>query len=207
MRASVDDRQLVMAVAVSPKRLADGTCGASPAFGQVTDEGNPQLIWAKITVVVPSLEFGETQQWEGEFGACPTTDTALELAIVAPLAGRDVFLNRIRWSRMLTGLTECANFPTAIRKPAPRRSADRPAIPEGRCPALGGAGPNPGGRMRPRGIKPRLPQGTLRGPPRPLRWTAGALAGPRSTAVRVYGCPMTKLIGGLGMGDRCLAQS
>lgn len=97
MRASADDRQLVMAVAVSPKRLADGTCGTGPAVGRVTDEGNPQLIWANLSVLLPNLTFDEVQLWEGEFGACPTADSALELEIGAPLSGRDVVVNKIRW--------------------------------------------------------------------------------------------------------------
>ncbi|MEZ5382781.1 MAG: hypothetical protein R2754_13440 [Microthrixaceae bacterium] len=97
MRTSDDDGKLVLEVAVSPKRLVDGSCGASPASGTVTDDGNPLLVWASVTVVVPKLDFDEMQQWEEEFGACPTADTALELKIGAPMAGRDVVLDKVRW--------------------------------------------------------------------------------------------------------------
>mgnify|MGYP003377545511 CR=1 FL=1 len=55
------------------------------------------MIWANLSGLLPNLTFDEVQRWEGEFGACPTADSALELEIGAPLSGRDVVVNKIRW--------------------------------------------------------------------------------------------------------------
>lgn len=98
LRASADDRKLVLDVAVSPVRLADRTCGAGPPYGEVTDEGHPDVVWASARVVLPNVGPDEAlPEWAEEFGDCPTLDTALELEIGPTLAGRDVVIDHVRW--------------------------------------------------------------------------------------------------------------
>lgn len=97
LRARDDDHGLVVDAVVPQVRLADGSC-AGEVGGWIEDEGNPELVWVSMRSAVPNVSLDPRLDLPRlEHGACPDGSSTIELTMDAPLGGRDVMTDGVRW--------------------------------------------------------------------------------------------------------------
>ena len=96
IRARPDRRGLRVEVRVEPVRLDDRSCAADA--GGWIEETEPDIVRVYPRVALPNvLADASLGRWADEFGACPTTNPTIQLAVDRPLGDRDLMLDGVRW--------------------------------------------------------------------------------------------------------------
>lgn len=87
-----DDRTLTAEVALRPVRMTDGSC-VGEVSGSVTDENNPDVVWARIGGAGPNVTADPSLlEPEKAQGACPEEVSTIEMTVPAALGERDIMV-------------------------------------------------------------------------------------------------------------------
>jgi hypothetical protein len=98
MRVSDGGQALLVDAVLHPVRLPDASCAAGVG-GRLNDDDHPEVVWASVSVAVPSVSDDEAVATAaGQHGDCAPVTSTVDLAVTGPIGNRDVMVDRTRWA-------------------------------------------------------------------------------------------------------------